>query len=79
MTGSAYKYILVLACTWVMGVRQVFVLLQQRNVEKYILHSLAEPHWQIDQLELLFQTAMFFFCCNLANSLIYVEKMYDAP
>jgi hypothetical protein len=53
MTGSAYKYILGLACTWVM--------LQQRNVEKCILHSLAEPHWQIDQLELLFQTAMFFF------------------
>ncbi len=37
----------------------VCALLQQRNVEKCILDPLAESHWQIDQLQLLFQTAMF--------------------
>ncbi len=58
---TEYTYMLVLACTWAMGVRQVFVQCFCKEMLKNVFYTLlAEPHWQIEQLKLLFQIAMFF-------------------
>jgi hypothetical protein len=67
MTVSVYKYMLFLACTWVMGLRQVFL---QGNVEKCVLLSFSSVNKRFKV------KVSVFFCGSEKRGFFYSKRKF---